>query len=102
VDRKFAQGSHLRFITFVYNAAQASRGVTNLAARVQVFRDSQPVLSLPFARVSAATDADPARVPFVSEIDLTRLQPGAYVLEVTVEDLVAHKSVSQQTTFYVQ
>jgi hypothetical protein len=24
------------------------------------------------------------------------------VLEVTVEDLVAHKSVSQQTTFYVQ
>lgn len=102
VDRKFGQGSHLRFITFVYNAAQASPGLTNLVARVQVYRDSRPVLSLPFAKVSAATDRDPARVPFVSEIDLARLQPGAYVLEVTIEDLVAHKSVSQQTTFYVQ
>ncbi len=86
VDRKFAASSHLRFITFVYNAAQASPRVTNLAARVQVYRDSRPVLSLPFAKVSAPTDTDPARVPFVSEIDLTRLQPGAYVLEVTIED----------------
>lgn len=102
VDRKFAAGSHLRFMTFVYNAAQASPGVTNLAARVRVYRDSRPVLSLPFAKVSAATGADPARVPFVSEIDLARLQPGAYVLEVTIEDLTAHESVSQQTTFYVQ
>ncbi|MGZ5435015.1 MAG: VWA domain-containing protein [Pyrinomonadaceae bacterium] len=102
VDKKFRRGSHLRFMTFVYNAAQASPGATNLAARVQVYRDSRPVLSLPFARVSAPSDADPARVPFVSEIDLTRLPPGAYMLEVTIEDLVAHKSVSQQTTFYVQ
>ncbi|HKO35715.1 MAG TPA: VWA domain-containing protein [Pyrinomonadaceae bacterium] len=102
VDRKFAAGSYLRFMTFVYNAAQASPGVTNLAARVRVYRDSRPVLSLPFAKVSAATGTDPARVPFVSEMDLARLQPGAYVLEVTIEDLTAHKSVSQQTTFYVQ
>ncbi|HEX6190371.1 MAG TPA: VWA domain-containing protein [Pyrinomonadaceae bacterium] len=102
VDRTFAHGSHVRFITFVYNAAQASPGLTNLAARVNVYRDSRPVLSLPFAKVSAATDTDAARVPFVSEIDLTRLPPGAYVLEVTIEDQVAHKSISQQTTFYVQ
>ena len=102
VDRKFATRSHLRFITFVYNAAQASRGVTNLVARVQIYRDSRAVISLPFAKVSAAADTDPARVPFISEIDLTRLQPGAYVLEVSVEDLLAHKSVSQQTTFYVE
>ncbi len=102
VDRKFGRGSHLRFITFVYNAAQANPRVTNLAARVQVYRDSRPVLSLPIAKLSAPTDTDPARVPFVSEIDLTRLQAGAYVLEVTIEDLVAHKSVSQQTTFSVQ
>jgi VWFA-related protein len=102
VDKTFAVSSHVRFMTFVYNAAQASPGATNLAARVQVYRDSRPVLSLPFAKVPAANGTDPARVPFVSEIDLTRLQPGAYVLEVTIEDLVAHKSVSQQTTFYVQ
>ncbi|HEX5704794.1 MAG TPA: VWA domain-containing protein [Pyrinomonadaceae bacterium] len=102
VDRKFGRGSHLRFITFVYNAAQASPRVTNLAARVQVYRDSRPVLSLPTAKLSVPTDTDPARVPFASEIDLTRLPPGAYVLEVTIEDLVAHKSVSQQTTFYVE
>ena len=102
VDRKFAHGSRPRFITFVYNAAQANGGVTNLAAKVQVYRDSRAVISMPFAKFSVATDADPARVPFVSEIDLTRLQPGAYLLEVTDEDLATHKSVSQQTTFYVQ
>lgn len=102
VDRKFAHGGRLRFITFVYNATHSKPGAPSLAARVQIFRDSRPVLSLPFARISTAADADPARVPFISEIDLTRLQPGAYVLEVTIEDLVARKSVSQQTTFYVQ
>lgn len=101
VDRRFGSGSRLRFVTFVYNATQTA-GVTNLAARVQVHRDGRAVVSGPFARVTPPADADPARVPFSSEIDLTRLQPGTYVLDVTIEDLVAHKSVSQQTTFSVQ
>src|SRR6185503_10697558 len=102
VDRKFTTSSRLRFITFVYNAVQASPRVTSLAARVQIYRDSRAVISKPFVRVSPPADTDPARVPFGSEIDLTQLPPGAYVLEVTIEDLVAHKSVSQQTAFYVQ
>lgn len=102
VDRKFAPGAHLRFITFVYNAAHASAGAPNLAAKVQIYRDNRAVISLPLAKIAAATDVDPGRVPFGSEIDLTRLPSGAYVLEVTIEDLVAHKTVSQQTTFYIQ
>ena len=38
VDKRFARGSRLRFMTFVYNAA-----VTRLAARVQVFREGREV-----------------------------------------------------------
>jgi hypothetical protein len=49
-----------------------------------------------------ASQTDPERIPFVSELDLRQLPPGAYTLEVTVEDLTTTKSVSQQTTFYVE
>ena len=68
VDKTFAASSHLRFITFVYNAAQASPRVTNLAARVQVYRDSRPVLSLPLAKLSAARGHRSRASSFVSEI----------------------------------
>jgi VWFA-related protein len=101
VDRKFAHGSHLRFLTFVYNAARSGSGNPNLRAHVDVFRDGQRLIANAVAPVDA-TNRDPDRVPFASELDLRQLPPGAYVLEVTIEDLTSAKSVSQQTTFYVE
>jgi VWFA-related protein len=101
VDRKFEHGSHVRFMTFVYNAATATTGAPNLRAQVFVYRDGQRLISNAVARVEAAK-RDPDRIPFASELDLRQLPPGAYVLEVTIEDLTSAKSVSQQTTFYVQ
>jgi VWFA-related protein len=95
VDKKFEHGSRVRFMTFVYNAAAG-----NLRAQVRVYRDGQQVISGPFANVGASK-TDPERIPFVSELDLRQLPAGAYTLEVTVEDLTTAKSVSQQTTFYV-
>jgi VWFA-related protein len=100
VDRKFSPGSHVKFLTFVYNAAAA--GGSGLAAQVRVYRDGRAVISKPIPRAATIGDLDPARIPFTSELDLQQLQPGTYVLEVTVEDLVAHQTASQQTTFYVQ
>ena len=96
VDRKFAHGSRLSFMTFVYNAAGA-----NLRAQVYVYRDSQRVISNALAHVEAA-NRDPERIPFASDIDLRQLPPGAYLLEVTIEDLTTAKSISHQTTFYVE
>ena len=101
VDKKFQQGSHVRFMTFVYNAAKSGSGGPNLRARVEVYRDGQRVISNAVAPVEV-TDRDPERVPFASDVDLQQLLPGAYVLEVTIEDLTSAKSVSQQTTFYIE
>jgi hypothetical protein len=101
VDKRFASGSHLRFMTFVYNAARRA-GATDLAAQVQVYKDGQAVMAKPFKRVATGTDADPARVPFNEEINLGGFSAGRYILQVTVEDRAAQKTVSQQTAFYVE
>lgn len=101
VDKRFASGSHLRFMTFVYNAARRA-GATDIAAQVQVYRDGQAVMAKPFKRVATGTDGDPARVPFNEEINLGGLSAGRYILQVTVEDRAAQKTVSQQTAFYVE
>jgi VWFA-related protein len=101
VDRKFEHGSRVRFMAFVYNAAGSATGVANLRARVRISRDGQQLVSIPLATV-APSKIDPERVPFVSELDLRQLQPGAYLLEVTIEDVTTAKSVSQQATFYIE
>jgi hypothetical protein len=102
VDRKFARGSRLSVMTFIYNAARPAAASTDLAARLQVHRDGQEVISTPFKKVAPGAQADPARVPFAAEINLGVLQAGRYILQVTVEDRAAQKTVSQQTAFHVQ
>ncbi len=98
VDKRFARGSRLRFMTFVYNAGAAG----NLSARVQVYKDGREVAATPFRKVGADAQTDPARVPYTAEINLGGLQPGRYTLQVTVEDGAANSTASQQTAFYVQ
>ncbi len=98
VDKRFARGSRLRFMTFVYNAAAPA----NLAARVQVFKDGREVSAAPPQKILADAQTDPARVPYTTEINLAALQPGRYTLQVTVEDRAANRTASQQTAFYVQ
>lgn len=97
VDKRFARGARLRFMTFVYNAG----AVGNLTARVQVYREGREVTGTPFRKVAADAQTDPARVPYTAEINLGELQPGRYTLQVTVEDGAARRGASQQTTFYV-
>ncbi|HEX7957227.1 MAG TPA: hypothetical protein VF508_09810, partial [Pyrinomonadaceae bacterium] len=103
VGKRFARGSRLRFMCFVYNAARAAGGAADLAARVQVYGDGRPLASAPFDKIPAgAQAADPARVPFTAEVNLGALPAGRYFLRVTVEDRAAQKTVSEQTPFYVQ
>jgi VWFA-related protein len=98
VDKKFGKDSSFTFLTFIYNAQYAA---TYLVARVQVYKDEQKVVSTPFKTVAFDKIAGPARVPFISEINLAGVQAGRYVLEVTVEDRASHKSASQRSDFYV-
>ena len=98
VDKRFAQNSRLSFMTFIYNA----RGVANnLAARIQVYKDGQAVVSTPFKTVVVDRQSDPDRLPFNSEINLAGMPAGRYILEVTVEDRTSQKTASQHTAFYI-
>ncbi len=96
VEKRFARGSRLGLLCFVYNAARAAE----LSARVEVYRDGRPVASTPFRRLSAG--GDPARVPLTAELGLGDLQPGRYTLRATVEDRAARQTAAQQAEFYVR
>jgi VWFA-related protein len=120
IDHRLTRSSHLRFLTFVYNASStpnhASDNTTNLAGtgssnrtdqgpdlavQVQVFRDNQPVITTPVHKIGLEGVTDLARLPYAAEVSMAELQPGHYVLRVTVIDRLAKSSASQEYNFQV-
>jgi len=122
VDHQFTRSSFLRFLIFVYNAAGSAAGAppvakpanesqtanasTNgsapdLALQVQIFRDDEPVITNPLRKIATEGIADLARVPYAAELDLSQMQPGRYVLHVTVIDRVAKTSAFQRFNFEI-
>jgi VWFA-related protein len=98
----FHRDSTLRFIVFVYNAAISQTDQkADVAVQVQVIRDDQPVLTTALRKVSNEGVTDLTRIPYAAEIPLSDLQPGRYVLQVTVIDRISKQSSSRQTNFDV-
>ncbi|MFL6336774.1 MAG: VWA domain-containing protein [Pyrinomonadaceae bacterium] len=97
VDRRFARASVLRFQTYVYNAARAG-GEVQLQA--QVLRGPTPLINTQTFKVPAA--ADPARLPFWSELSLEQLTPGRYVLQLTATDRTTNRTAVERVGFYVE
>ncbi len=129
IDHRFARSSRLRFLTFVYNAIGSSAGGAtpvpesqgtaepgksvpasstiepgngpDLAVQVQLFRDNEPVITTPLHKIQFEGTSDLRRLPYAAELDLDGLQPGRYLLLVTVIDRVAKASASQKFGFQV-
>ena len=129
VDHRFASSSRLRFLTFVYNAIGSSVGGAtpvpesqgtaepgksvpasstigpgngpDLAVQVQLFRDNEPVITTPLHKIQFEGTSDLRRLPYAAELNLEGLQPGRYLLLVTVIDRVAKASASQKFSFQV-
>ena len=130
IEHHFARSSHLRFLMFVYNAMPNSSGAAlpssatgqgssppvnnvspgsataadnapDLAVQLQVFRDNEPVITTPLQKIPVAATSDQRRLPYAAEVTLGGLQPGRYVLQVTVIDRVAKASASQKFGFQV-
>lgn len=97
VDRRFVRTSVLRFQTYVYNAARAG-GEVQLQA--QVLRGPTPLITTQTFKVPVA--ADPARLPFWSELSLEQLAPGRYVLQLTATDRAANRTAVERVGFYVE
>jgi hypothetical protein len=130
IDHRFASTSHLRFLTFVYNAGGSLGGSASsaipsgqgmseaatsllasstgapanspdLAVQVQLFRDNEPIITMPLHKISIDALSDARRLPYAAEVDLTGLQAGRYLLLVTVIDRLAKASASQKFGFRV-
>ncbi len=106
IDHRFANTSRLRFVTFVYNAggslpASDAASSPDLAVQVQLFRDDEPIITMPLHKISIDALSDARRLPYAAEVDLTGLHPGRYLLLVTVIDRLAKASTSQKFGFQV-
>jgi VWFA-related protein len=128
VDHRFAGSSHLRFLTFVYNASgspandapgpsgqstsdraksvpasstNAPATTPDLAVQVQLFRDNEPIITMPLHAIHIDALSDLRRLPYAAEVKLDGLQAGHYLLLVTVIDRVAKTSASQKFGFKV-
>ena len=122
VDHRFPRSSYLRFLTFIYNAARSATGAAtspapattessptgagssepDLAVQIQVFRDDQPVITIPLHKIPTQGLPDLQRIPYAADIRLENLQPGVYMLHVTVIDRLAKSSFSQRLNFEVE
>jgi VWFA-related protein len=102
-DHRFARNSHLRFITFIYNASQGLDGKSqpNLWLQARILRAGQVIKSTPMQRIIFESQ-DFVRIPFGGEIALDSIPSGQYILEITVDDQIARTIVSQQTKITVE
>ncbi|HKE60518.1 MAG TPA: VWA domain-containing protein [Pyrinomonadaceae bacterium] len=101
-NHRFRHESNLRFLIFTYNAAPSpTNQQPDIAVQVQVVRDEQPVITAALKRVATEGVPDLARIPYAAEIPLASLNPGRYILQVTLIDRVSKQSAARQTHFDV-
>jgi hypothetical protein len=101
-NRSYAQGSKLRFMTFIYNAARGANAAPDVVLQVQVLRDDQPVLTTPLRRVDHKDSTDLARLAYPAELSLESMLAGQYILQITVIDRVSKTTASQRAAFEIQ
>jgi len=100
VDHSFKKGSVLRYQTYLYSSS--AEGLSNLEVRAGVLRNDQRIMMTPQAKVSFINASNQRGMPYWSEIPLSSLSPGRYVLVVTISDSKAHSSTTQQINFRIE
>lgn len=102
VDHRFARGSRLRYLTFIYNAVQNQNGdlLPDISIQARLLRARQTIFVTPMDRVKVQSK-DFARIAYGGEIPLNSVPSGQYILEVTVTDQISKTSASQQTKITV-
>ena len=103
IDRRFVQGSRLRFLTFIYNATRGTNSQSpQLNARVDLFRGNEAVVSTPTFVIETKDIDDTARIPYAGELNLASLAKGRYRIRVTVIDLNTKAFASQEASFEIE
>jgi hypothetical protein len=102
VDRRFARTSHIRFLTYVYNAAAGAAAQPDVALQVQIFRDDQPVFTAPLTKLKPQDATEFSQIAYMAELSLQGLQPGRYVLQITAIDRTAKSSTARRARFVIE
>jgi VWFA-related protein len=103
VDRRFARGSHMSFLTIIYNAAGSNgSSAPNLEAQIEITRDGQTIINSPGRKVSVEANADTTRIPYGADLALKTLPAGRYLLKVTITDRNSTATASQQVAFDIE
>ncbi|HVF50719.1 MAG TPA: VWA domain-containing protein [Pyrinomonadaceae bacterium] len=102
VDHRFPRASRLGFWVFIYNASKGANSAPDLAAQVQVFRNSQAVVNTPFRPLAIDATVDPARIPYIGSFPLQTLSPGRYLLQITVNDRLNKTTATERAHFVVE
>ena len=102
VARRFPRTSRMGFYAFVYNANAGAGGAPDVTARVQVWRGDRAFVDSGEQKLATATGADPSRLPYGADIDLSKLPAGRYLLQLTVTDRQTKQTVSRFTRFEVR
>lgn len=104
VDRRFARTSHLRFLTYIYNASRGPSGniAPDVALQIQIFRDDQPVITNTLRKLSTDGLTDFTHIPYAAEVSLEGMPTGHYILQVTAIDRLVKASVSQRIDFIIE
>ena len=99
VDHRFIRTSVLRFQTYVYNATVGANG-PDVLIQANILRNKQQLLSTSPAIVPITNDV--LRLPYWTEIPLSQLPSGRYVLQVLATDRVKNLTTSQQVSFSIE
>ncbi len=102
VDRRFAKGAHLNFLTIIYNALRGTGGSADLQAQIKISRNGQSIVTSPLRKVVVEPASDAARVPYGADIALQTLPAGRYLLQVTITDNAAKTAATQQVSFEIE
>jgi VWFA-related protein len=101
VDHRFARTSALRFQTYVYNPSRTA-AAPDVWIEARVMRGNQQVMIVGPAKIPPDVSKDSWRLPYWSEIGLSRLSPGWYTLLVSAHDRAGASSVKQSVRFSVE
>jgi len=102
VDRRFTRESQMTFFTVVYNVASADARTAKLDSQIEILKGNQRVVASPVLPITIEPNTDMARIPYGGGVALKTLQPGRYVLRVTVNDRAGNVSATNQIMFEVE
>jgi hypothetical protein len=99
VARRFRRGDVLVYGFEVYNARRdGATARPRLEIGVRLFRDGEPIYTAPSVPLDVGEQPDWARIRAGRALQLgTEMQPGAYVLEVTITDPASKKKPNAVT-----